>query len=268
MSALAQVKGMDKLIRKLRATPAQVKKVGDDLIKKHTRALISSSGKNKGLVQIVPPASLDRGIFGPAARQQGEAAIVRDVGRVYGSEKHIYAMMKAKNRQAAAGYWAAIKRKDFVAANALARRLSLPELIDFTRDEGAEHQRRRGPNGRVRGDKPTAFLQDPRYLRAWLKRKQKNVGMAAASLVLAYDGRFGALSGVPGWVRRHSRSFASSRMTTLTQNAGMRVRLEFKAGDTSRAMQRFFTAAGRYRLRVIESEAPHALRGYLRSLKL
>ena len=268
MSALAQVKGMDKLIRKLRATPAQVKKVGDDLIKKHTRALISSSGKNKGLVQIVPPASLNRGIFGPAARQQGEAAIVRDVGRVYGSEKHIYAMIKAKNRQAAAGYWKAIKRKDFVAANALARRLSLPELIDFTRDEGAEHQRRRGPNGRVRGDKPSAFLQDPRYLRDWLKRKQKNVGMAAASLVLAYDGRFGDLSGVPGWVRRHSRSFASSRMTTLTQNAGMRVRLEFKAGDTSRAMQRFFTAAGRYRLRVIQSEAPHALRGYLRRLKL
>jgi hypothetical protein len=268
MSALAQVKGMDKLIRKLRATPAQVKKVGDDLVKKHTRALISSSGKNKGLVQIVPPASMDRGVFGAAARQQGEAAIVRDVGRVYGTASHIYEMMKAKNRGAAAGYWQAIKRKDFIAANALARRMSLPELIDFTRDEGAEHQRRRGPNGRVRGDKPSSFIQDPRYLRAWLKRKQKNVGMAAASLVLAYDARFGSLAGVPAWVRRHTRSFATSRMTTLMPAAGMRVRIEFKAGATSSAMQRMFTAAGRFRIGVMQREAPHALRGYLRSLKL
>ena len=268
MSALAQVKGMDKLIRKLRATPAQVKKVGDDLVKKHTRALISSSGKNKGLVQIVPPASMDRGVFGAAARQQGEAAIVRDVGRVYGTASHIYEMMKAKNRGAAAGYWQAIKRKDFIAANALARRMSLPELIDFTRDEGAEHQRRRGPNGRVRGNKPSAFIQDPRYLRAWLKRKQKNVGMAAASLVLAYDARFGSLAGVPAWVRRHTRSFATSRMTTLMPAAGMRVRIEFKAGATSSAMQRIFTAAARFRIGVMQREAPHALRGYLRSLKL
>jgi len=268
MSGLAQIKGMDKLIRRLHATPAQVKKVGDDLVKKHTRAIISSSGTNKGLVQIVPPASMDRKVFGTAARQQGEAAILRDVSRVYGTASHVYAMMRAKNRGAAAGYWKAIQRKDFVAANALARRLSLPEVIDFTRDDGAEHQRRRGPNGRVRGDKPSVFVQDPRYVRAWTNRKLKNVGMAAASLVLMYDARFGALAGVPGWVRRHTRSFATSRMTTLTKSTGMHIRIEFKAGATSSAMQRFFTAAARFRLGVMQREAPHALRGYMKSLQL
>lgn len=269
MSGLAKIKGMEALIRKLHATPAQVKKVGDDMVKKHARALISSSGNNGGLMQIVPPASMDRKVFGTRARKQGEGAVMRDIYRVYGTPRHVYDQIKAINRGVAAGYWQAIKRKDYKAANGLARRLGCPEVHDFTTDDGAEHKRRREGGGRVIGKKKSFFVTDGRYVLAYLKRKQKNVGMMGAALQILYNGKYGPLKAVPSWMSRHKGSWAGGSMSEFHKaSRGLIIRVVFNAQSLSSELQPFFKSALRWRLHLITKEAPYALRGYMKSLKL
>lgn len=270
MSALLNIKGMRPLIEKLKASPALVKKVGEDLVRKHARSLLSSSGVNGGLIQIVPPASMDQKVSGTAARKQGEAAVARDVWKVYGHSSDTYARIKAQNAAAAAGYWKAVRRKDWTAANTLARRFGVPELRDFTEDDGAEHTRRReGHAGVVAGKDKTFFVRDTRYVKAYLKRKQKNVGMLSAALLLAYDGRWGPLRGVPSWVTRHGGSWAGASLAEKSiARRGLVVRFVLDAQRISPVLIPFFQKAATFRLRVMEREAPYALRGAVRALAL
>ncbi len=261
------IKGMPKLLQQLHAYPRFIQRQSLTLLHKHARALISSSGTNKGLVQIIPPASLDRSISGTAARKQGEAKVLSDIWKVYGTPGDVYRQLKIKNPAVAAGYWQAIRRKDWTAANAIARRLGVPLLIDFTSDDGAEHKRRRRA-GVVTGKHKTLYLTDARYVRAYIKMKQRNVGMLAAALVNNYDGRFGSLSGLPAWITRHSGSWAGAQITSYNHGAGPHVRIALNSGALNGEMQRFFNTALRFRLVVMQREAPYALRAAAKSAGL
>jgi hypothetical protein len=269
MSALVQhgIKGMDKLRQQLRDYPRFMRTQEAALLRKHARALISSSGANKGLVQIIPPASMDRGVFGTPAKKQGEAKVMGDIWKVYGTPGDIYKMLKAKNAQVAKGYWQAMKRRDWAACNGIARRLGVPVLVDFTSDDGAEHKRRRR-NGVVTGKQKTLYVTDARYVRAYIKMKQRNVGLLAAALVNNYSGQFGALAGVAAWVSRHSGSWGSAQIENYNHGAGNRVRISLSGGALNRDMQRWFNAALRFRVIVMQREAPYALRAAAKSAGL
>jgi len=260
MIALAGIKGMPKLLQQLHSYPRFVNDQALLLLRKHARALISSSGANKGLVQIIPPASLDRKVFGNAAKKQGEAKVMGDIWKVYGTPGDVYKIIKAKNPSVAAGYWQAVKRKDWTAANATARRLGVPALVDFTSDDGAEHKRRR-EDGVVTGKRKTLFVTDARYVRAYIKLKQRNVGLLAAALVNNYDGRFGPLAGVPAWIARHAGSWGSAQFDEFNRGKEPRVRISMSGGKLNSELQRFFITALRYRITVMQREAPYALRG-------
>jgi hypothetical protein len=252
------IKGMNKLLLQLRAYPRFVNDQTHALLRKHARALISSSGSNKGLVQVIPPASMDRGVFGNAAKKQGEAKVMADIWKVYGTPGDVYKLLKAKNAKVAAGYWQAVKRKDWAAANGIARRLGVPALVDFTSDDGAEHKRRRR-NGVVTGKHKTLYVTDARYVRAYIKMKQRNVGLLAAALVNNYGGQFGPLAGVPAWVSRHSGSWGSAQIENFNHGSGPRVRIALNGGALNRDMQRWFNTALRFRIIVMQREAPVAL---------
>lgn len=269
MSALVPsgITGMDRLRAQLRDYPRFVNDQIFALMRKHARALISSSGENKGLVQIIPPASLDRKVFGTAAKKQGEGKVQSDIWKVYGTPGDVYKIIKAKNPKVAAGYWAAVKRKDWAAANGLARRMAAPVLVDFTTDDGAEHKRRR-VDGVVKGRAKTLFVTDGRYVRAYIKMKQTNVGLLAAALVNNYDGRFGPLKGVPAWISRHAGSWGSAQFDSFNHGEGPRVRILMSGGRLNSELQRFFNTALRYRIAVMEREAPYALRGAARAAGL
>lgn len=269
MSALVSkgITGMPKLLHQLRAYPRFLEQQNVLLIKKHARALISSSGANKGLVQIIPPASMDRGVFGNAAKKQGEAKVMGDIWKVYGTPGDVYKLIKAKNPSVAAGYWQAVKRKDWACANGIARRLGVPVLQDFTADDGAEHKQRRR-NGQVTGKDKTLYVTDARYVRAYIKMKQHNVGLLAAALVNNYSGQFGPLAGVAAWVSRHSGYWGSAQITELNQSSGHRVRISLNGGALNRDMQRWFNTALAFRLIVMQREAPHALRAAAKSAGL
>lgn len=253
------IKGMPKLLQQLRQYPGFVNDQMNALVRKHARALISSSGKNKGLVQIIPPASMDRDVFGSAAKKQGEAKVQTDIWKVYGTPGDVYKLLKAKNPAIAAGYWQAVKRKDWTAANGLARRFGVPVLVDFTTDDGTEHKKRRGRDGRVRGKAKTMYVTDARYVRAYIRMKQRNVGLLAAALVNNYDGRFGSLAAVPAWISRHAGSWGTAAIDTYNPGSGMRVRISLNGGTLNSEMQRWFNTAQRFRLQVMEREAPIAL---------
>jgi hypothetical protein len=259
MLALHGIKGMSKLLLQLRAYPRFVNAQGDALLRKHGRALISSSGANKGMVQIIPPASMDRSVFGTAAKKQGEAKVQSDIWKVYGTPGDIYKLIKAKNPKLAAGYWQAVKRRDWAAANGLARRLGMPLLEDFTSDDGAEHKRRRH-NGSVTGKKKTMYVTDGRFVRAYIHMKQRLVGMLASALVNNYDGSLGPLAGVPAWISRHSGSWGTAKIESSNQGTGPKVRIALNGGSLNRDMQRWFNTALRFRTNVMQREAPYALR--------
>lgn len=269
MSGLARrgIKGMGKLLQQLRGYPRFVDDQSLVLLRKHARALISSSGTNKGLVQIIPPASMDRGVFGNAAKKQGEAKVQGDIWKVYGTPGDVYKQIKAKNPQLAAGYWQAVKRKDWAAANGLARRLGVPALVDFSSDDGDEHRRRRR-DGVVTGKKKTMFVTDGRYVRAYIKMKQKLVGMLAAALVNNYDGRFGPLAGVASWISRHSGSWGAAQVEDFNHGNGPHVRIAINGRSLNRDMQRWFDTALRFRINVMQREAPYALRAAAKSAGL
>lgn len=269
MSALALhgIKGMPKLLQQLRGFPRFVNGQAQALLRKHGRALISSSGANKGMVQIIPPASMDRSVFGNAAKKQGEAKVMGDVWKVYGTAGDVYKQIKAKNPKLAAGYWQAVKRKDWAAANGLARRIGVPVLVDFTSDDGAEHKRRR-LNGSVTGKQKTMYVTDARYVRAYIQMKQKLVGMLASALVNNYDGRFGPLAGVPAWIARHSGSWGSAKIESYNHGSGPQVRIALNGGALNRDMQRWFNTALRFRINVMQREAPYALRAAAKSAGL
>lgn len=258
--ALAGIKGMPKLLQQLRNYPRFVNDQTTALLRKHARALISSSGANKGLVQVIPPASMDRGVFGNAAKKQGEAKVQGDIWKVYGTPSDVYKQLKAKNAKVAAGYWQAVKRKDWAACNGIARRLGGPVLVDFTK------QRRR--NGVVTGKHKTLYVTDARYVRAYIRMKQRNVGLLAAALVNNYDGRFGPLAGVPAWIARHSGSWGSARIDSYNHGAGPQVRIALNGGALNRDMQRWFNTALAFRLIVMQREAPYALRAAAKSAGL
>lgn len=254
------IKGLPKLLQQIHAYPRFVHDQSLALLRKHARALISSSGSNKGMVQIIPPASMDRSVFGAGAKKQGEAKVQSDIWKVYGTPGDVYRMIKAKNKQVAAGYWQAVKRKDWAAANGIARRLGVPVLVDFTSDDGAEHKRRR-KDGVVTGKEKTLYVTDGRYVRAYIRMKQQLVGMLAAALVNNYDGRFGPLAGVAAWVARHSGSWGTAQIDSFNHGSGPHVRISLNGGRLNSEMQRWFNTALRFRIAVMQREAPHFIRG-------
>lgn len=63
-----------------------------DFMRRHGRALISSSGSTPGIVQLSPPHS--QGVRGQKAKVQGETAVSADINKVYGSPGKLYAKIR------------------------------------------------------------------------------------------------------------------------------------------------------------------------------
>lgn len=254
-----------RLLKVLARFPAQTAAEQDKLLNDNVRLLISSSGNVPGLVQIIPPHS--QGKSGTAAKKQGEGAVMRDLSRVYANPGTVYAMMKSIGAQgAAAGYWAAWKVKDLAKMQRIADSVpSLPSQFKKHRsfDDGSEHQKRRGRNGRVNGIKPSFVVTDPAAMKAYRRRKLKNVGMLASAVPSAYSGRYGPLRGVPAWVKRHSAPGGYVREQKTS--AGRVV----KIGITDRAisdMQRRFNYVLKYRVAAIQRQLPFMARSLEKKL--
>lgn len=266
MMQLGHIRGMPKLLNQLRAYPRFLAEQGDQIVRNESRLLVSSSGKIPGLVQVTPPHGGKSGkARGSAARKLGEAAVARDVRRVYATPGRIFLELKkitGGDYAAARAFYAAAKKKKWDEANAILSRF--PALPAFMRnglqafDDGAEHQRRRNPStGRVGSKVPSMFIADPKWVTKYIKERQKNVGLLASSLPAAAGAKLGKISGVPAWIARHSGRWGICEVITNATGTRLRLGLTREAGDN---LQGRFNEVLHYRLKALERQTPYLLR--------
>lgn len=233
-----------------------------EFMQRHGRALISSSGKSSGIIQLTPPHS--KGKRGNEAKKQGEAAVSSDINKVYGSPGKLFALIKQSNPGAANGFWTAARAKDWARANEIAMRTVGKQMGDF--DDGAAHAQRRNNRGRINGKNPSVFIAQfsggdlhragPK-VRRYIAKRQKNVGLLAAALVVSAELRLAKLAGVPAWVRRHASKAAGTAATTILENAsGIVVTANVNSPRVTKGYQRQMNYAAEYRLTAMKSDLP------------
>lgn len=234
----------------------------DDWLDKNARALISSSGKVLGLVQMTPPFS--QGVKGVAAKKQGEAAVMRDIWKVYATPSRIYEVL-AKSAPWKAKAWYALWKKDkskslaFLRANAPASIRSLS--LGF--DAGAAHAAARGKNGRVKGGY-RVIVTSSAAVNRYAKTRQKNVGTLASSVPTAAGSSFGALKGIPKWISSKRSRYGYARRN----RSGKKKSVTFGVTNSSVAdMQRRFNYALEYRFKAMERELPYVARNLEKRLR-
>ena len=285
MSAMRGIKGMSKLLQQLHAYPRFINDQGRALLRKNTRSLVSSSGSVPGLLQVTPPFS--QGIRGNKAKAQGEMAITKELLGIRGGGGKrtggVFTIMAddllARNAQVHTG-GATVRL--FVKKNgdvygcdrALFKpRASIAEMY-------AQHQSMRRNDGhvteaggRTRDVGRWKFITQMVISRsAYLRYERfihRRVGMLAASILTAYNGKYGPLKGVPAWVSRHAQSWAPGSMVEVPfTSSGLIIRISIDAGALSSEMQRRFGYVADYRMRAMEREAPYALRAAAKSAGL
>lgn len=231
-----------------------------------TRALVSSSGNVPGLVQVTPPAHASGSglVSGRAAQQAGEAKVGRDVKRVFASAGYVYDTIKAP--AAASAFWFNLrgKKKDYAEAERIMRAASSNVKVRNAsiaqRPDPALHKaaRRRGTVPRV---DVRQVIADPRALDRYIRLVQRRVGMLAAGIVSAYNGRFGSLRGVPAYVRRQISSWASGNITEKGgDERSYQVTLRLDAGALNPDMQRRFNYVLGYRIKAMNRQMHYIAR--------
>lgn len=251
----------------LQRAPEIARPMMSTFVRDSARTLISSSGKVPGLVQVTPPHS--EGKRGLDARRQGDNAVMGDIWQVYATPGKLYEIVKAYGgREIAAQYWAILKNRP----DKLKRWLDL-EAPDAVRrmlrgfDGGRRHMESRDRRGRVRGRQSVIISEDEiREVRAYIKRRQANVGLLAASIPVAYNGRFGPLRGVPGWVRRHAGSWAPGFVFERPGRQGEVITIGLNARPFERDLQRRFNYVLGYRLNAMKRQLPFIARSIERRL--
>lgn len=271
MNVTVKVDVRKDLARIKAAAGPEYKNVLREFMRKSGRALISSSGKVPGIVQVTAPHS--QGKKGSAAKKQGEAAVSVDINRVYGSPGKLYALIRDRDTGAAAGFWKLVKAKDWSAANAIAERLTGKRLREF--DDGSAHDARRNNRGRVSGRDPSIYIaqlggRDGKAPGPWvskyIKEKQKRVGLLSAAVVNSATSKFGPLSGVPEWVKRHTN--ASGGRCLLDEKAnGFVISVENLSRRGQKDLQRKFDYVAGYRFNAMKRELPFVARALEKKLQ-
>lgn len=242
------------------------------------RALVSSSGNVPGLVQVTPPAhAADGKLVGASkAKAAGEMSITMD----------LLGLGRAKGKRTAGVF--VVMADDLLARNAeIAKNGTVVRL--FVKKDGtiygtdrhnyrpkastsemyAHHQRmRRKSDGRVstaggatRDIGRWKFIDQMVVSRsAYLRYERmihKRVGMMAAGVVAAYNGRFGPLAGVPAYIKRHTGGWVAGKLIELDAEDGYEVTIRLEAGGMNSEMQRRFTYVLNYRVRAMQRQMPY-----------
>jgi len=139
-------------------------------------------------------------------RKRGEAAVRRDIGRVYRTIDIIYEQIKTQSkdsRAARAFYGAAINGK-VERAQRILRSLRIFDrgatIGKF--DRGAQHQARRNKRGRVSGSRADIIVTDSKKIAIYTKKIERRVGKAKGGWAGAAKD-LGGMRGLPQWVTRH-----------------------------------------------------------------
>lgn len=242
------------VVAKLRKITPAVGKQMQKLVDQQVKLFISDPRGKTGMVQLTPPSG--NGATGTAAKKRGEAAVMRDIDKVYATASETYLAIAEQSTAAASGFWFAIMHDDITEAQRILsvaggrwRNIRIGEF-----DKSYHAKSRSKKTGKVSRHVPAQVLLNHRALQKYIREKRKQVGYLASGWSSAAS-KFGA--SVPLWIRRHGgtsrHSIKSGRnqyLVTLSSHVG------FQQDRTRRRAQ----YALRYRINAIERRYRHVQR--------
>ncbi|WP_395753325.1 hypothetical protein [Prosthecobacter sp.] len=140
-----------------------------------------------------------------ATKKQGEAAVLRDVGRVYSTATAIFKKLQETGQVKVAREWyKLVKIGGYDRAEKLLKTQSIPERNTpiFAPLEPALHQQARDGRGRVSRHRPAQILPDAKELRTYGAQRKALVGFGKAGWITA-GSSLGSITRVPAWITRH-----------------------------------------------------------------
>jgi|688.fasta_scaffold02660_11 hypothetical protein len=250
-------------IQRLRAaTGPEYKNVMREFMKKQGRLLVSSGGNVPGLVQVTAPHS--KSVRGIKARVQGEMAVKNDVWKVYGRMEAMFPLIRSRDPEKANEFWALIKKGQRAKAEKIAQKITGLMLGPW--DGGNEHNKRRGRNGRVKGETPSYFIRGTSApIKKHIRHKMAKVGTLAAAVVNSAEAKLGPLKSVPSFVRRNAHK-GGGRVLLLENRSGVEVIVENLNPRMQSDLQRKFDYVLGYRLAAVERQLPFIARNIEKKL--
>lgn len=186
----------------LRAALAKLDKVGGvsrQLVRDQVE-ITARAFTREIVTQWTPPAGPD--LRGTAAKKAGEAAVARDVRRVFPTASAAYASLPETQ---AARFWALLQRGDLTKAETLLRQFSdtarLRNASIVRRPDTTLHQRARRRGIVPRSTPAQQIITNTGSLSTYIKTQQRRVGLLASGWLAA--ARYFKIR-LPAWVERHS----------------------------------------------------------------
>lgn len=140
-----------------------------------------------------------------AARKMGDAAVVRDVGKVYAPASAIYKeLLETGAVKAAKSWYKLVKNGEFKKAQDLLRQTTIQDRnasISSPLDP-ALHQAARNSRGRVSRHRVAQIVPNAKEVRDYAKKRAGLVGFGKAGWLTAAS-QLGSISRVPAWITRH-----------------------------------------------------------------
>lgn len=247
------------LLAKLKAIPGAMEEVIVPLVKQEARLFV------RDVVKVTPPAS--SGTFGMQAKKQGEAAVARDIARIYGTASKAYVDMALRDKNAAGAFWKAIQAGDLVRAKEIMQKAGgtryrgTQSIAPF--DGGVMHERF-SRQGRVNRDRVMMLVTDAKTLRAYVKKMQGQVGLLASGWVRAAR-KVG--QSLPAWVTRHGDRRGACVVIESGDKVAIIISNKVRYG-VAQDMQRRADYVLGYRRRALAARMPYVIRAALRKARL
>lgn len=144
-----------------------------------------------------------------ATRKQGDAAVLRDVGRVYSAASSIFKKLQDSGEVKTARAWyKLVKIGGYGQAEKLLKTTSLKERntpIFAPLDPDLHRQARNRSRGTVSRHRPAQIVPDAKSIQRYGKQRQALVGFGKAGWITA-GSSLGSIARVPAWITRHKGS--------------------------------------------------------------
>lgn len=244
------------LVAKVQRIPGLIEKELTPLVHQEARLFC------KEVVTWTPPAS--QGKTGVKAKKQGEAAVARDIYRIYGTLSDGYETIKAIDPAAASAYWFLVQEGNYQAAGDILRMFGARQFgstRSFAKfDGGTMHKRFRNRQGRITRNRVMMIVTDGDVLKDYVKKMQGRVGLLASGWNTA-----AAKLGVklPAWISRHGT--ANGGVAVETGNGKLVIVISNKVRyGAALEMQRRANYVMRYRRAALRRRLPYVLRAALK----
>jgi len=140
-----------------------------------------------------------------ASRKMGEAAVIRDVGKVYAPASAVYQqLIEMEAANIAKSWYKLVKSGQFQKAEAMLRKTTLTDRNASIASplDPALHRQQRNSSGRVSRHRAAQIVPDAKEIKEYGKQRAALVGFGKAGWLTAASS-LGSIARVPAWITRH-----------------------------------------------------------------